>query len=144
MLKHSNDEVIRKPPKQLVVNWIEEANTKLSSNLCIVKKSFLVTGLSNARGKEDHLIRNDEARKGRNAIIVEVFGEVNMGFHEPEPTNDDPFESEDNYESDSGSESETNVNIIPGMIEYIDDRESEYSISPPAYEPLSDIDEMDM
>jgi len=68
-----------------------------------------------------------------------------MGFHEPEPTNDDPFESEDNYESDSGSESETNVNIIPGMIEYIDDSESEYySISPPAYEPLSDIDEMDM
>ncbi len=39
-----------------------------------------------------------------------------MGFHEPEPTNDDPFEIEDNYESDCGSESETNVNIIPGMI----------------------------
>ncbi len=67
--------MIRKPPKQLVVNWIEEANTKLSSNLCIVKKSFLVTGLSNARGKEeDHLIRNDEARKEINAIIVGFWG----------------------------------------------------------------------
>ncbi len=38
--------------------------------------------------------------------------------------NDDPFESEDNDESDSGSEGETNVNIIPGMIEYIGDSES--------------------
>ena len=78
MLEHSNDEVIKKPPKQLIVNWIEEANEKLDSNLCIVKK-FLVTGLSNAVGKEeDHLIRNDEVRKEINEIIIEVFGEANM------------------------------------------------------------------
>ncbi len=130
ILKHSNDEVIRKPPKQLVVNSIEEANTKLNSNLCIVKKSFLVTGLSNAHGKEeDHLIRNDEVRKEINAIIAEVLGEVNMGFHEPEPTNDDSFESKGNDESDSGSEGEMNVKIIPGiMFTFVSPSEPESNI----------------
>ena len=64
MLEHSSDQIIKKPPKQLIVDWVEEANEKLDSNLCIVKKSFLVTGLSNALGKEeDRLIRDDTVRK---------------------------------------------------------------------------------
>jgi hypothetical protein len=74
MFEHSNNEVIKKPPKQLTVTWIEEANERLDSNLCIVKKSFLVTELLNAL--EDNLIRNDEVRKEIDEItIVEVFGE---------------------------------------------------------------------
>ena len=106
MLEHSDDEVIKKPPKQLVVSWMEEANEKLDSNLCIVKKSFLVTGLSNALGKEeDQIIRDDRVRKEIDEIIVEVFGEANMGFYEPEQTDHDPFDSgSDDAESDCGSD----------------------------------------
>ena len=60
----SSDQAIKRPTKQLLVNWIEEANEKLDSNLCIVKKAFLVTGLSNALGgQEDQLIRDDKVRK---------------------------------------------------------------------------------
>ncbi len=42
---------------------IENANSILNSNTCIITKSFLVTGLSNALvGHEDHLIRDDAVR----------------------------------------------------------------------------------
>ncbi len=41
---------INKPTKQHLVNWICEANEKLDSNPTIVKKSFLVTGISNVTG----------------------------------------------------------------------------------------------
>ncbi len=52
-----------------------------------------------------------------------------MGFHEPEPTNDDPFESKGNDESDSGSEEEMNVNIIPGiMFTFVSPSEPESNI----------------
>ena len=61
MLNHSD--VIKRPTKQLIVDWIEEANQILNSNLCIIKKSFLVTGISNALGGEDQLVRDDNVRK---------------------------------------------------------------------------------
>lgn len=66
MLEHSSEEVIKRSPKQLVVNWIEDANRMLDSNMnmCIVKKAFMVTGLSNALGgEENELIRDDTFRK---------------------------------------------------------------------------------
>ena len=86
------------------------------------------------------MIRNDEVRKEINEIIIEVFGEANMGFHEPELTNHDPFESDDDVESHcSSEEEETNVTVLPGMSEYMTNSESEGSISPPPYESLSDI-----
>ena len=51
------------PTKQHIVDWVAEAVQKLDSNVAIVKKSFLVTGLSNSLGgHEDHLIRNDSQR----------------------------------------------------------------------------------
>ena len=52
------------------------ANNILNSNIRIVKKSFLVTGISNALGrKEDQLVRDDNVRKEIEEIIVEVLGE---------------------------------------------------------------------
>ena len=40
--------------------------------------------------------------------------EANMGFHEPELTNHDPFESDDDVESHcSSKEEETNVTVLP-------------------------------
>ena len=66
MLSQSDTGVdkIKAPSKQLVLNWIEAANETLKSNKCIIKKSFLVTGLSNALGgHEDHLIRDDRVRQ---------------------------------------------------------------------------------
>ena len=50
MLEHQPSQQIKRPTKQHIVNWIEEANSKLNSNACIVKKAFQVTGLSNALG----------------------------------------------------------------------------------------------
>ena len=52
MLEQSEkgDGKISPPSKQVIVNWIEDANSKLHSNPTIVKKSFLVTGLSNSLG----------------------------------------------------------------------------------------------
>ena len=51
--------------KQLIVDWIESANGTLDGNsTIIVKKAFLVTGLSNSLGgHEDELIRNDVVMK---------------------------------------------------------------------------------
>lgn len=47
------------------------ANQKLDDNKFIVKKAFLVTGLSNSLGGyEDHLVRDDAARKEMDEIIV--------------------------------------------------------------------------
>ena len=153
MLEHSSDQIIKKPPKQLIVDWVEEANEKLDSNFCIVKKSFLVTGLSNALGKEENrLIRDDTVRKEIYEIIVEVFGEVNMGFCEPEQTDVDPFNSDSEEEEDVNEEdiseygeSSENTYALPGMSEYMNiDSDDSSSISTPSYEPLSDIDDDDV
>ena len=87
MLEHSGDEVVKRPSKQQIVDWVEEANNFLNSYLSIVKKYFLVTGISNALGgKEDQLVRDDNVRKEIEEIIVEVFGEETMGFSLNRPT----------------------------------------------------------
>ena len=52
MLEHQGTGKIKHPSKQLIANWIEEANRVLGSKVCIVKKSFLVIGLSNALSEE--------------------------------------------------------------------------------------------
>ena len=57
---------------QLVLNWIKAANETLYWNKCIIKKSFLVTGLSNALGgHEDHLIRDDRVRQEIDEMITQ-------------------------------------------------------------------------
>lgn len=137
--------MIRRPT---IVNWIEEANRMLDSNVCIVKKAFLVTGLSNALGgEEDQLIGDDNTRKLIDEIIVEVFGETNMGFQPEQADDGDPFESdsgseeeEDPFGSSSLSEEETTVDSAYMDIPDCDSDAS--SISSPAYEPLFDLDDM--
>ena len=140
-----------KPPKQLLVDWIVQANNMIGSNHCIVKKSFLVTGLSNALGgHEDHLIRNDLARKEIDEVIAEVFGEESMGFQEPE-SEQDPFETSSDEEAsddeapDSSSIPDSSATYIPTTV-YDDEPDSTTgsdsdSISAPEFEPLSSDDE---
>ena len=56
-------EKIKPPTKQHIVDWIDQANKKIHRNATIVKKSFVVTGLSNALGgHEDDQIRSFERR----------------------------------------------------------------------------------
>ena len=70
-----------KPSKQQVVDWIVEASHMIDCNRCIVKKFFLVTGLSNSLGgHEDHLIQNDLARKEIDEIITESFWRRSHGI----------------------------------------------------------------
>lgn len=100
MLDNSSPHVnTPKPSKQLIVNWIEEANHMIDSNKCIVKKSFLVTGLSNSLGGyEDELIRNDTTRREIEEVIAEVFGEETLGFQDPQ-SDCDPFDSSSDEET---------------------------------------------
>ena len=59
MLEQSENDSTKIPPpsKQLIVKWIEAANNTLDANVCIVKKAFLITGLSNSLGgHEDHFL----------------------------------------------------------------------------------------
>ena len=70
----------------------------LDASESIVKKIFLIAGLSNSLGGyEDHLIRNDESRKEVEGMpFDEVFGEVAMGFQAPnDQSDDDPFKSDE-------------------------------------------------
>ena len=115
MLEQSENDTakIPPPPKQLIVDWVEAANT-LDANPTIVKKAFLVTGLSNSLGgHEDKLIRNDDIRKEIDEIVGEVFGEDAMGFNAPNDQNyeDDPFKNDDSSSDingdDSGKEDKT-------------------------------------
>ena len=80
---------IAPPSKQLLTDWLVEANTKLNDNSTIVKTSFLVTGISNALGGHDNvLIRNDTTLKEINEVITEVIGEEVMGFDDSQPDQD--------------------------------------------------------
>ena len=52
---------IRAPSKQLVVDWVGSALDKLRTRPDLVRKSFVVTGISSAlNGADDHLVRKDE------------------------------------------------------------------------------------
>ena len=124
---------------------------KRNSNLSIVKKSFLVTGISNALGgKEDQLVRDDNVRKEIEEIIVDIFGEETMGF-QPEQTDRDPFDCSSGSEEESscedclGSGGEETAAILPGLAAYLYvDNDDSNSICSPQYEPLSEIDDVDM
>ncbi len=124
MLDQSDAQIekIKAPSKQLVLDWIEHANSTLNFNTCIITKSFLVTGLSNALGgHENQLIRDNVVRKEIEEIMVEVFGEDTMGFQSEEDNDGlDPFGS---------SDSETSVDELSGGDE---------SISAPDFELFSE------
>ena len=95
----SDSEKVSLPPKQLIVNWIEAANSKLKSYPCIVKKSFLVTGLSNSLGgHENQLIRDDCTRREIEEISTKAFGEEAMGFtSQNDPSDHDSFDSDGSF-----------------------------------------------
>ena len=52
---------IRPPSKQLLVDWISAAVEKLRERTDVIRKSFIVTGISTALNcRDDHLVRRDE------------------------------------------------------------------------------------
>ena len=53
MMEQSENDSTKIPPrtKQLIVKWIEAANATLDTNVCNVKKAFLITGLSHSLGR---------------------------------------------------------------------------------------------
>jgi len=53
-----NGERLKPPSKQQVVDWVVAANQHVGENLAMIKKSFLVCGVSNALdGSQNHIIR---------------------------------------------------------------------------------------
>lgn len=60
ILKEDSEHRIRPPSKQKVVDWIGSAMEGLSTRIELIKKSFVVTGISCAlNGSDDHHIRKD-------------------------------------------------------------------------------------
>lgn len=64
------------------------------------------------------MIRDDNARKEIDEIIVEVFGENNMGY-QSEEEGGDPFESGSSSEEEEDPE-EREETIIPSISAYMD------------------------
>ena len=135
----SVEKKIPPPSKQHLVDWITGANRKIHLNSVIVKKSFLVTGLSNALGgHEDHLIRNDLIREEIQEVLTEVFGDDNMGFEPSEDPSTDPFASDSDSESDSeNGDCGTAENIsVEGERADTSSDESTVSFVGPDFEPI--------
>ena len=138
---------IAPPSQQLLTDWLVEANTKLNDNSTIVKKSFLVTGISNALGgHENVLIRNDTTLKEINEVITEVFGEEVMGFDDSQP-DQDPFDSESSdseqdkkLEDDDACVADLQSDEADPSLDVQSDCES---VSAPKYESLSDFSAID-
>ena len=154
MLEQSENDTakIPPPPKQLIVDWVEAANGTLDANPTIVKKAFVVTGLSNSLGgHEDELIRNDDVRKEIDDIVGEVFGEDAMGFNAPNDQNDedDPFESDDSSSDINGDDSdeedttvgEQNTGSEIPCIGSSSDGSDIDSLTAPDFETISDSDQ---
>ena len=81
---------------------------------------------------------------------MDIFGEETMDF-QPKRTDRDPFDYSSGSEEESscedclGSESEESAAIVPGLAAYLDvDNDDSNSICSPKYEPLSEIDDVDM
>ena len=95
------------PSKQTMVEWIVTAWLEMAQKVDAVKKSFLVTGISNALGGyKDELARNDELKAEIDEILKSVFGsnplEGMESDEEPDPLDSD-FDN-DSVVSDSDSE----------------------------------------
>lgn len=132
---NESDGKIQPPTKQHLVDWVIEANEQLDANITIVKKSFLVTGISNALGGyENHLIRNDVARQEIQEILAVVFGDEHVGFdpsdcHSPDPFASDLSADEEQEAADVESDGDSEMEL------------SDYSVEAPEFEVLtSDTD----
>ncbi len=92
---------ITAPSKQTMVDWISAARLELVQNVEAVKKSFLVTVISNALGGyEDELVCNDEYKAEIDGIL-----EYNFGSDPPDgmESNEEPDLLATDSESDSDS-----------------------------------------
>ena len=86
MLEQSDTGVskIKPPSKVHLLQWVKEAQDKISMNKIVIRKSFLVTGISNALGSdEERMIRDDELFQEVQDIMKDVFGNDILGFVEP-------------------------------------------------------------
>ena len=135
----SDAQNIKPPTKQHIVDWIDQANELLHLNVTIVKKSFLVTGISNALGgHEDDQIRNDHVRKEIDEILGEVFGEQSMGFtSDAMETTTDPFESD--TAMSTSSQDSASLHDFQCSDDFSPITDSEDSVSVPEYEEISDL-----
>ena len=71
--------------KQEVLNWLQEAQTYLTSQSPMVTGSFKVTGISTAaNGSEDHLVRNPD-------ILQELQDAEDSGEELVSDEDSDPF-----------------------------------------------------
>ena len=135
----SDAQNIKPPTKQHIVDWIDQANELLHLNVTIVKKSFLVTGISNALGgHEDDQIRNDHVRKEIDEILGEVFGEQSIGFtSDAMETTTDPFESD--TAMSTSSQDSASLHDFQCSDDFSPITDSEDSVSVPEYEEISDL-----
>ncbi len=89
------------PSKQTMVDWISAAWLELVQNDEVVKKSFLVTVISNALcGYEDELVRNDENK-------AEIDGILEYNFGSDPPDGMESSEEPDLLATDSESDSDS-------------------------------------
>lgn len=93
---------IKPPSKQDILEWTASALKKIESNpAAIIKKSFLVTGISNALGShESEMIRNDSVRQEIETVMNDVFGDELMGYHNVPSDSDDPFSSSESEDEE--------------------------------------------
>ena len=100
------------PPFKLqLLEWIKAAQDKIQEKNIVIKKSFLVTGISNALGTdEDKIIRSDVIFDEVQEIMKKVFGDEVLGHVEPSDSSEsdsDPFASEtSSIESEEAEEAE--------------------------------------
>ena len=91
-------EKIKPASKQQVIDWVVQSNNILDSNEDMIRKSFLVCGISNALdGSENHNMTR----------CAKELPDMNVAYG-TEDTEDDPIdsgtESEDPFASDSDSD----------------------------------------
>ena len=94
-----NGERLKTPTKQQVVNWVVAANQHIGGNTAMIKKSFLVCGISNAfDGSQNHIIR---CAKELPTMSVAYSSDMRS----TDTSDKDPFESSD----PEGDQNETNT-----------------------------------
>ena len=78
---------IKPPPKSNLLEWIKAAQEKIESKGTIVKKSFMVAGITNS---ETEMVRSDEVYQEVQKMMEDIFGDTHVGYVDGEDP-DDPF-----------------------------------------------------
>ena len=99
LLSNLKENTLRQHPKQQVLEWVVQSNKDLDSKKELVKKSFLVCGISNALDRsENHFVRG---AKELHQLKV-TYGLEEDATDDSE--DDDPFESGSDSDSDIDSD----------------------------------------